>query len=162
MLCWAPPSKTCWRRTDTGELGWGCPCAMKSVKKEWNRGWANDCLLSSMVVCLHGTDGLEIPLKLRLLICNSTLSLMESFPPHSMDVRSFVRCCPGKWWSHHPWRCPRTMDMWHWEMWSEDTVGVGQWLDLMVLEVFFKLYGKYNIDIIISLHFQDKKMPFFS
>jgi len=21
--------------------------------------------------------------------------------------------CPGRWWGHHPWRCSRTMEMWH-------------------------------------------------
>jgi len=22
--------------------------------------------------------------------------------------------CPGRWWCHHPWRCSRTVVMWHW------------------------------------------------
>ena len=25
--------------------------------------------------------------------------------------------CPGRRWSHRPWRCSRTMEMWHWGMW---------------------------------------------
>ena len=29
-------------------------------------------------------------------------------------------------------RCSRTMEMWHWGMWSVGMVGVGQWLDLVV------------------------------
>ena len=22
-------------------------------------------------------------------------------------------CCPGRWWSHRPWRYSRTVEMWH-------------------------------------------------
>jgi len=25
--------------------------------------------------------------------------------------------CTGKWWGHHPWRCSRNVEMWHWGMW---------------------------------------------
>lgn len=21
--------------------------------------------------------------------------------------------CPGRWWKHHPWRCSKTVEMWH-------------------------------------------------
>ena len=31
--------------------------------------------------------------------------------------------CPGRWCSHHPWRCSRTVWMWHWGMWSVGMVG---------------------------------------
>ena len=33
--------------------------------------------------------------------------------------------CPGRWGSHHPWRYPRAVGMWHWGMWAVGTVGVG-------------------------------------
>jgi len=32
--------------------------------------------------------------------------------------------CPGRWRAHRPWRCSRTVGMWHWGMWS---VGMGEW-----------------------------------
>jgi len=42
---------------------------------------------------------------------------------------------PREWWGHHPWRCSRAMEMWHWWMrlwaWCD-----GLWLDLVILEVF--------------------------
>ena len=25
--------------------------------------------------------------------------------------------CTGRWWSHCPWRCSRTVEMWHWGTW---------------------------------------------
>ena len=28
--------------------------------------------------------------------------------------------CPGRWWSHHRWRCSRTLWMWHWGTWQLD------------------------------------------
>ena len=37
--------------------------------------------------------------------------------------------CPGRWRSYCPWRCSRTVWMWHWGMWSVGMVGVGWWLD---------------------------------
>ena len=34
--------------------------------------------------------------------------------------------CPGcEWWGHRPWRCSRTVEMWHWGTWAVGTVGVG-------------------------------------
>mgnify|MGYP001856499587 CR=1 FL=1 len=36
--------------------------------------------------------------------------------------------CPGRWWSHHPWRCSRTVWMWHWGTWLVGMVGMGWWL----------------------------------
>jgi len=35
--------------------------------------------------------------------------------------------CPGRWCSHCPWRCSRTVWMWHWGMWSVGMVGAGCW-----------------------------------
>ena len=35
-----------------------------------------------------------------------------------------------------PWRCSRTMEMWHRGMWLLGTVGMGWWLDMVILEVF--------------------------
>jgi len=36
---------------------------------------------------------------------------------------------------HCAWKCSRTVEMWHWGMWLVGMVGVGQWLDMMLLEV---------------------------
>ena len=33
--------------------------------------------------------------------------------------------CPGKWWSHHPWRCSITVEMWHWGAWFSGHGGDG-------------------------------------
>ena len=33
--------------------------------------------------------------------------------------------CSGRRWDHCPWRCSRTMEMWHWGTWSVGMVGVG-------------------------------------
>jgi len=44
-----------------------------------------------------------------------------------------VTGCPGRWWSHHPWRSSRTVWMWHWGTWSVSMVGMGWWLDWMNL-----------------------------
>lgn len=33
--------------------------------------------------------------------------------------------CSGRWWNHHPLRCSRTVEMWHWKTWLEDMVGMG-------------------------------------
>ena len=40
-----------------------------------------------------------------------------------------MHSCPGRWWSHHPWGCSRTMRMWHSGAWSVGMVG-GLGLDL--------------------------------
>ena len=32
--------------------------------------------------------------------------------------------CPGKWWSHHLWRCSRTVEMWHLETWLVGMAGM--------------------------------------
>jgi len=59
--------------------------------------------------------------------------------------------CPGRWWNHHPWRCPRTMEMWHWGTWLP--WGVGWWLDWMVLEVSSNL----NDSMLLPLpYFEDR------
>jgi len=57
-------------------------------------------------------------------------------------VVSHWRSCPGRWWGHHPWRCSRTMEMWHWGTWSVGMVGwVGVGLDhlrgLFQLQCFY-------------------------
>ena len=44
----------------------------------------------------------------------------------------------GQWWTHCPWRCCRTMEMWHGGMWTVGMVGEGCWLDWVVLVVFSK------------------------
>ena len=43
-------------------------------------------------------------------------------------------------WCYCPWKCSRNMDMWHWGMWLVHMMGVGWWLDMMVLGVFSNLY----------------------
>jgi len=30
---------------------------------------------------------------------------------------------PWQWWSHHPWRCSRPVEMWHGGTWSVGMVG---------------------------------------
>ena len=37
--------------------------------------------------------------------------------------------CSGRWWSHHPWWCSRTMEMWHWGTSLVDMVEMGWGLD---------------------------------
>jgi len=44
----------------------------------------------------------------------------------------------------HPWKCSRTMGLWHWGMWPVSMVGMGQWLDWVILEVFSNL-SSYKI-----------------
>ena len=44
--------------------------------------------------------------------------------------------CPGKWWSHCPWWCWTTVEIWHWGAWFSGHGGDGLALDLMILEVF--------------------------
>ena len=34
--------------------------------------------------------------------------------------------CPGRWWSHCPWRCSRSVEMWHWRTWPVGNIG-GRW-----------------------------------
>jgi len=42
--------------------------------------------------------------------------------------------CPGRWWSHHPWRCLRTVEMWHWGTWLVGIMGLQ--FDWMILMIF--------------------------
>jgi len=39
--------------------------------------------------------------------------------------------CPGKWWSLCPWRCSRTVEMWHLGTWS---VGMVRWVGVGFLQ----------------------------
>lgn len=48
--------------------------------------------------------------------------------------------CPGRWCSQRPWRCSRTVEMWHCGVWSVGMVGVGLGLDLVTLEIFSNGY----------------------
>jgi len=52
--------------------------------------------------------------RLRFCIRNSFYSKRAVMQWHS---------CPGRWWGHRPWRCPRAMEMWYWGMWSVGMVG---------------------------------------
>ena len=54
-------------------------------------------------------------------------------------------CCPlvpfpnPLWWllvECHPWRCSRTMEIWHWGTWSVGMAGLDWWLNLVILVVF--------------------------
>ena len=49
--------------------------------------------------------------------------------------------CPGRWWSHHPWRSSRKGQMWHWRTWFSKNGGAGWWLNKMILVVFPSLNG---------------------
>ena len=82
----------------------------------------------------------KIPLILNLL----SLSLVHIGHINPMQC---YRCwlgtgtgCPGRWWSHHPWRCPTTVEMWHWGMWSEGILDDGLELNLVILVVFSNLH----------------------
>ena len=44
-------------------------------------------------------------------------------------------CCPGRWWSHRPWRCPRAMEMWHWGDMVSGHGGDGLRLDWVILAI---------------------------
>jgi len=33
--------------------------------------------------------------------------------------------CPGRWWSHHPWRCSKNVYMWHFGTWFSRHGGDG-------------------------------------
>jgi len=64
-----------------------------------------------------------------------------------LDVRKnffsqrVARCwngCPGRWWSHHPWRCSRNVQMLYWGF-SGEILMVGGWLDWVILEAFSNL-----------------------
>jgi len=46
---------------------------------------------------------------------------------------------PGRWLSHHPWRYSRNVKMWHWGTCSVGMLGMGRWMDLVILEVLSNL-----------------------
>ena len=59
--------------------------------------------------------------RLRLDVKKSALKVWSGTVPGS----------PGRWWSHHPWRCSRSILMWHWGTWlSGEMLVVGGQLDL--------------------------------
>jgi len=33
--------------------------------------------------------------------------------------------CPGNWWTHHPWRCSKNLQTWHFGTWFSRHGGVG-------------------------------------
>lgn len=35
--------------------------------------------------------------------------------------------CPGRWWSHHPWRGSRGVWIWLWVMWFRGYSGIAGW-----------------------------------
>jgi len=47
--------------------------------------------------------------------------------------------CPGRCWSHRPWRYSRNVEMWHWGMCLVGMGGMGWRLDVMILDVFSNL-----------------------
>lgn len=47
--------------------------------------------------------------------------------------------CPGRWWTHCPWRCSRRRYMWNWGIWSRAVTGIVSWLDYMILVLFSNL-----------------------
>jgi len=46
--------------------------------------------------------------------------------------------CPGRWWSHHPWRCSKTVWMWHFRTWFSRHGGVGLMVGLGDLRGLFQ------------------------
>ena len=67
--------------------------------------------------------------------------------PH---VSTAGTCCP---WRHCPWRCSRNVWMWHWGTWSVGMMGMGWWLDWMILEVFSNLNDSMILQHLLSLSF---------
>ena len=72
---------------------------------------------------------------------NKTIPTSAAFFPENISATGIIWCCsgtgcPGRWCSHRPWRCFRAVWMWHWGTWSVGMVGMGWWLDQMILEVF--------------------------
>lgn len=49
--------------------------------------------------------------------------------------------CPGRWWSHCPWMCPRNEWLWLWRAWLAGILVLGLWLDFKILVLFSKHYG---------------------
>ena len=50
--------------------------------------------------------------------------------------------CPGsEWWSHCPWRCSRTMGMWHW-----GSVGMVGWVEVGLGDLGVIQVGKDHCD----------------
>ena len=58
----------------------------------------------------------------------------------------------GRWWSLHPWRCSRTVELWHWGTWAVGTVRVGWQLDLVILEVFSDLNDTMTVWVYDFIH----------
>jgi len=46
--------------------------------------------------------------------------------------------CPGKWWSHHPWRCSNNVWIWHFRTWFGRHGGVGLTVGLDDLRGLFQ------------------------
>jgi len=46
--------------------------------------------------------------------------------------------CPGKWWSHHPWRCSKNVYMWYFGIWFSRHGGVGLMVRLGGLRGLFQ------------------------
>ena len=46
--------------------------------------------------------------------------------------------CPGRWLSHHPWRCSKHVQMWHFGTWFSRHGGVGLAVGLDVLRALFQ------------------------
>ena len=40
--------------------------------------------------------------------------------------------CPGRWWSHHPWKRSRNMEAWHLGTWESEHSVDGLGLDLVI------------------------------
>jgi len=43
--------------------------------------------------------------------------------------------CPGRWWGHRPWRCPRAVGMWHLGTWFSGQRARKLWVALGVAEL---------------------------
>jgi len=46
--------------------------------------------------------------------------------------------CPGRWWSHCPWRCSRNVEMWHWGTWFSGHNGGGLMVELEDISGLFQ------------------------
>ena len=67
------------------------------------------------------------------------LDIQKQNAKKNQENTVFRTGCPGRWWSHHPWRCWRDMEMWQRKCGTEGhgiAGNTGERLDWMILEGF--------------------------
>jgi len=61
--------------------------------------------------------------RVETLVPSGTRPLPPQMCPTLERVQTLTGC-PGKWWSHHPWRCSKNVYMWHFRTWFSRHSGV--------------------------------------